>query len=629
MSKVQFKTESKRLLDLFTNSIYTHPDIFLREVISNASDALDKRFYLGLNNPELSVDKGDLHIQIDINKEARTITITDNGIGMNKEDLENNLGTIAKSGSLDFKNKVSEEEEIDIIGQFGVGFYSSFMVAKKIIVETKQAESDKAYAWISEGEEGYEITEIMKDSIGSKLILELKENTENNNYDKYLEEYEIKQLVKKYSDYVRYPINMYVTKTEPAEKEGEEAKEITELETLNSMVPLWKRNKKDINDEEYNEFYKGKFMDWQDPAKVIHYSVEGNVSYTGLLFIPSQAPMNFYSQDFEPGIQLYSKGVFIQDKVKDLIPDYFKFVKGLIDSNDISLNISREMLQQDHQLKLLAKSIEKKIKSNLEIMLKNDRQAYEEFFNNFGLQLKYGLYQDYGMNADKLKDLVLFKSSKEEKYVTLKEYVERMQEGQEKIYYATGESIEKIKALPQIERLLDKDFEVLYFTENVDEFAIQFMRAYDEKEFKSINQGDLDLDSEEEKEETKKTSEENKDLLAALAKPISDEVKEVRISSRLKSHPVCLISEDGISIEMEKVLAQAPDAASNQVKATKVLEINPNHEIFTTLKNVYETKPELIDDYAEILYDQALLIEGLSIKDPVAYANRVIKLMTK
>lgn len=626
MAKRQFKTESKRILDLFTNSIYTHPDIFLREVISNASDALDKRYYEGLQNEAYRVEKKDLTIHLDINKEARTLTITDTGIGMTKDELVNNLGIIAKSGSLDFKKQLENNEDVDIIGQFGVGFYSSFMVAKKIIVETKSITEEKAYSWISKGEDGYEIKEIMKDSFGSKIIIELKDNTEDNDYDKYLEEYEIKNLIKKYSDYVRYPITMYVTSEIPAE-EGEESKEVTELETLNSMVPIWKRNKKDITTEEYNDFYKSKFMDWTDPSKVIHYNIEGNISYTGLLFIPSQKPFNFYSADFEGGLQLYSKGVFIQDKVDGLVPDYFKFAKGLVDSNDVSLNISREMLQKDRQLQLLSKSIEKKIKDALTSMLNNEREVYEQFFENFGLQLKYGLYQDYGMNSDKLKDLILFKSSKEDKYVTLKEYVERMAEGQDKIYYASGESIEKIKALPQIERVLDKGYEVLFFTENVDEFSIQFMKSYDEKEFKSINQGNLDLDSDEEKEEIKKTSEENKDLLSSMLEGIKDEVKEVRISSRLKSHPVCLVSEDGVSIEMEKVLAQNPDG--QDIKATKILEINPNHEIFNTLKDLYATNPDKVKDYASILYDQALLIEGLSISDPVEYANKICKLMTK
>ena len=627
MAKRQFKTESKKILDLFTNSIYTHPDIFLREVISNASDALDKRYYEGLQDEKYRVDKKDLSIHIEINKDARTLTITDTGIGMTQDELVNNLGIIAKSGSQEFKKQLENNEDVDIIGQFGVGFYSSFMVASKIIVETKSITEDKAYSWISSGEDGYEVREIMKDSYGTKIILELKENTENNDYDKYLEEYEIRNLIKKYSDYVRYPITMYVTKQVPAEEEGAEPKEVTELETLNSMVPIWKRNKKDITDEEYNEFYKSKFMDWSDPAKVIHYSIEGNISYTGLLFIPSQKPFNFYSSDFEGGLQLYSKGVFIQDKVDELVPDYFKFAKGLIDSNDVSLNISREMLQKDHQLQLLAKSIEKKIRDGLTSMMKNEREDYEKFFDNFGLQLKYGLYQDYGMNADKLKDLVLFKSSKEDKYVSLKEYVERMPEGQDKIYYASGETIEKIKALPQIERVLDKGYEVLFFTENVDEFSIQFMRNYDEKEFKSVNQGELDLDTEEEKEEIKKAAEENKDLLTTMLEGISDEVKEVRVSSRLKSHPVCLVSDDGVSIEMEKVLAQNPDGQG--IKATKILEINPNHEIFNTLKDLYANDPEKVKDYASILYNQALLIEGLSIADPVEYANRICKLMTK
>ncbi|MFI3284126.1 MAG: molecular chaperone HtpG [Erysipelotrichaceae bacterium] len=625
MEKQQFKAESKRLLDLMIHSIYTNKDIFLREIISNASDALDKRYFLSLTDENHRVAREDLSIRIDIDKTARTITLTDTGIGMDKEELENNLGIIAKSGSLDFKkNNENADENIDIIGQFGVGFYSAFIVASKVIVESKSATSTDAYAWTSEGEDGFTIQPIMKDQIGTKIIIELKANSDDENYDEYLDEYKIKSLITKYSDYVRYPIQMDVEVSKPTDEEGKSVTEI-ETQTLNSMVPLWKRNKKDISDDEYNEFYMAKFNDWSNPLKTIHYDVEGNISYKGLLFIPSKTPFNFYSNDFETGLKLYSKGVFIMDNTKDLLPDYFRFVKGLVDSDDLNLNISREILQQDRQVKAIAKSIEKKISSTLKDLLKNSREEYQSFFDNFGLQLKYGIYQDYGMHADKLKDLILFKSTHNDEYTTLAEYVERMHEGQDKIYFASGESIEQIKKLPQMEKVMDKGIEVLYFLDNVDEFAINILRNYDEKAFQSVTQGNLDLDSEQEKEALQKQNEDNKDLLTEIQKSLAEQVKEVRISSRLKTHPVCLVSEEGISLEMEKVLQQNPDA--KDVKATRILEINPEHAVFKTLQEVYSTKKELMDDYAALLYDQALLIEGLSINDPVAYANRVCQLM--
>lgn len=628
MAKKQFKAESKRLLDLMINSIYTNNEIFLREIISNASDALDKRYYLSLTNENYKVDKEDLRILIEADKENHTLTISDTGIGMSEEELDNNLGTIAKSGSLDFKNELEKAtKNIDIIGQFGVGFYSAFMVAKRIIVKTKRADSDQAYQWVSSGEDGYTISKIDKENVGTQIILELKEDTDDEKYSRFLDQYEIESLIKKYSDYVRYPIEMEKEISKPKEDNSEEFETVKELSTLNSMVPLWKKSKKKIKPEEYNEFYKSKFNDWQDPQKVIHYAIEGNVSYTALLFIPSKTPYNFYNNDYEKGLQLYSKGVFIMDNAKELIPDYFKFVKGLIDSDDLNLNISREILQQDRQVKQLAASIEKKIKSNLEDMLKNDRENYEKLFDNFGLNMKFGIYQDYGMHKDILQDLILYKSSKEEKYVTLKEYVDRMKEDQKAIYYVCGKSVEDIKKLPQMETLQDKDIEVLYLMDDVDEFVINIMQTYADKPFKSVNKGDLDLQSEQEKEELTKTQEENKTMLEAMKDALKDKVIDVKISSRLKQNPICLVSDDGLSIEMEKVLSQGPNAQG--IKANKILELNPNHEVFATLKDIYTNDPDLLNDYASVLYDQALLIEGMPIEDPVAYANKVCQLMIK
>lgn len=629
MAKKQFKAESKRLLDLMIHSIYTNREIFLRELISNASDALDKRYYCSLTDENHRVNKEDLKIQIEIDKENRRLILSDTGIGMNESELETNLGTIAKSGSLDFKKHLEENSDLDIIGQFGVGFYSAFMVAKKIIVESRSIHCEEGYAWTSTGEDGYQITPIMKEDFGTKIILDLKDNTEEENFDEFLDEYKIKQLVKKYSDYVRYPILMDCEVSKPDENSEDENATITvkETQTLNSMIPLWKRNKSEIKDEEYNEFYKNKFMDWNDPLKVIHYSVEGTTSYRALLYIPSKTPYNFYSAEYESGLQLYSKGVFIMDKAKDLIPDYFRFVKGLIDSDDLNLNISREILQQDRQVKALARNIEKKIKNSLEDLLKNEREKYEEFYKSFGLSLKYGIYSDYGMHKDQLQDLIMFVSSKEDKLVTLKEYVERMKEDQQFIYYACGENIDQIKKLPQIERLMDKDYEVLFFTDDVDEFAVQVMQQYNEKQFKSVNQGDLDLDSEDEKKQKEETAKQNASMLEAMKDALSSKVKDVRISSRLKSHPVCLTSEEGVSLEMEKVLSQIPNA--NEIKASRILEINPEHEIFSTMQKVYENNPELIKEYADLLYTQALLIEGFKVEDPIQYANEICNLMIK
>ncbi len=627
MAKKQFKAESKRLLDLMIHSIYTNKEIFLRELISNASDALDKRYYLSLTDENQRVDKSELKIRIDLDKDNRTITLTDSGIGMTQEELETNLGTIAHSGSLEFKQKLEEgTSDVDIIGQFGVGFYSAFMVAQRIIVETRSAQSEQGYSWISNGEDGYTISPIMKEDVGTKIILELKEESEDDKVDEYLDEYTIKNLIRKYSDYVRWPIEMEVETTKTVEGK-DEPETVKEIQTLNSMVPLWKRNKSEIKEDEYNEFYKNKFMDWENPAKVMHYSVEGTTSYNALLFIPAKTPYNFYSADYEPGLQLYCKGVFIMDKAKDLVPDYFRFVRGLVDSDDLNLNISREILQQDRQMKTLAKSIEKKIKNTLEDMLKNDREKYEEFFKNFGLSLKFGVYQDYGMHKDQLQDLLLFKSTHNDEYTTLDEYVSRMKEGQDQIYFASGESIELIKKLPQMEKLQDKGYEVLYFTDDVDEFAANIMMEYKEKKFKSINQGDLDLDDEEEKKAKEEKTQENKSMLDKMKNALGDKVKEVRLSSRLKSHPVCLVSDEGLSMEMEKVLNQVPN--QNEVKAGKILEINPDHDIFTTLQKIYDKHPELMDEYTDLLYTQAMLIEGYKIDDPIAYANQVCDLMIR
>lgn len=630
MAKKQFKAESKRLLDLMIHSIYTNREIFLRELISNASDALDKRHYLSLTDENNRVDSLELKIRIDIDKNARTLTITDTGIGMTQEELENNLGTIAKSGSLEFRKQLEENNDIDIIGQFGVGFYSAFMVAKNITVDTRSANSTEAYRWQSSGEDGYTITPIEKEDIGTIITLDIKDSSEEDNYDEFLESWNIQQLIKKYSDYIRYPIEMDIEtqrkKENPAEGE-EEWEDVIEARTINSMIPLWKRSKNEIKKEEYNDFYKSKFMDFEDPAEVIHYSLEGMPSYSALLYVPNKTPYNFYSSEFEAGLQLYCKGVFIMDKAKDLLPDHFRFIKGLVDSDDLNLNISREILQQDRQMKSIAKSLEKKIKNALEGMLKNDREKYEAFFDSFGLQLKYGIYDKFGANKDTLKDLVMWKSSFDGKYTTLKEYVERMKEDQKYIYYAAKENKEMIDLLPQMELLKEKGLEVLYFTDDVDEFAIRIMMNYDEKEFKSITQGDLDLESEDEKKEKEEIANENKSLLEAMTSSLEDKVKEVRLSSRLKSHPVCLVSEDGLSMEMEKVLSQNPEGP--MMKASRILEINPNHAIFKLLQDEYSENKEGISEITDLLYKQALLIEGLDIENPVEYANQVCNLIIK
>lgn len=615
MAIKQFKTESKRLLDLMANSIYTNTDIFLRELISNASDAIDKRYYLSLTDTSVTAD--DLKIKVACDKKARTITISDNGIGMSKEELENNLGTIAKSGSLEFKENLDEKEKVDIIGQFGVGFYSAFMVADKIEVTSFKVGEEKAYKWIGTME-GYEVKAANKDDYGSVITLYVKENTKEKKYDDYLDSNNLQVLIKKYSDFIRYPIVMDVEVTKEDKTEIEE-------KTINSMVPIWKKAKKDLKEEDYNEFYSMTYYDFEKPLKTLHYKVEGNTSYSALLYIPSVRPFNYYSTDYKMGLKLYSKGVFIKDEAKELVSDYFRFVRGVVDSDDLSLNISREILQEDYQMTALKKSIDKKIKSALVKMLENERETYEKFFEQFGTQLKFGTYDNYGMNKDELIDLLIFKSSKEDKYVTLKEYVERMKEDQKDIYYATGETIEAIKELPQLEKVLDKGYEVLYFTDNVDEFMANIIGNYSDKPFKSLLQGDLDLDTKEEKEEVEKKANDNKDLLATLKEELKDKVSDVKLSTRLKTSPVCLVSDDGISINMAKTLN-----AMNQgnIQANKILEINPDHELFKALAKVYETNKDL-SEYANLLYDQALLIAGLTIEDPLAYTKRVSDLMLK
>lgn len=632
----QFQAESKRLLDLMINSIYTHKEIFMRELISNASDAIDKLYYKSLQEDDTGLSRDDFAIQLTLDKENRKIVIEDNGCGMTKEELEKNLGTIAKSGSLNFKQENEKKENIDIIGQFGVGFYAAFMVAKHVTVESKAYGSDEAWCWQSSGAEGYTVDTCEKDSHGTKITLEVKDNTDDDNYDTYLDQYTIQNLVKKYSDYIRYPIRMEMHKSRQKPKPENapedykpEYEDYTENETLNSMVPLWRKNKNEIKEDEYNDFYKSKFGDYENPLKVIHSSTEGVSTYNALLFIPSHASYDYYTKDFEKGLQLYSNGVLIMDKCADLLPDYFSFVRGLVDSQDLNLNISREMLQHDRQLHIIAGRLEKKIKSELESMLKNDREKYEQFFKAFGLQLKYGVYSDFGQHKDLLQDLLLFHSSKEKKLVTLKEYVDGMKEEQKFIYYAAGESVSKIDMLPQTEALKDKGYEILYLTDNVDEFALRIMHSYSEKEFKSVSDDDLGLETEEEKEAAKKKVEENKDMLNFMKDSLNGQVKQVILSTKLKSHPVCLSTDGALSIEMEKVLNAMPNGNEEQVKAQRVLEINANHPIFQKLTALYKLDQEKLKQYTNLLYTQALLIEGVSIDDPVAFSNQICKLMVE
>lgn len=629
MQTKEFKAESKRLLDMMINSIYTHKEIFLREIISNASDAIDKLYFKSLTDTSVGMKKSDFAINIAIDKENRTLTVSDNGIGMTEEDLENNLGTIANSGSFAFKKDNDLGDDVDIIGQFGVGFYSTFMVAKEVTVVTKAFGSDQAYKWTSDGVEGYTIEECDKpDGVGTTITLKLKDDTDDEKYSTYLDQYQIQSLVKKYSDYIRFPIRMEVEHTHYNE-EGKEPEVHKAIETLNSMTPIWKKNKSELKDEDYNNFYMEKFGDYEPPVAHIHSKNEGVATYDALLYIPARAPFDYYSKDYEKGLQLYSSGVMIMEKCADLLPDWFSFVKGVVDSEDLSLNISRELLQQDRQLKIIAKNLEKSIKNELAKLLKNDREKYEKFYSVFGLQFKFGIYQSYGAANETLKDLLMFPSSFDGKNVTLKEYVSRMKEDQKEIYYACGETKERIEMLPQLEKIKDKGYEVLYFTQDVDEFAIKVMINYDGKPFKSISDADLDLDTEEEKEEAKKLDEENKGMFTFMQEAIADKVKTVRLSKKLKTYPVCLSSDGSITIEMEKVLNAMSQNDGNKVKAEKALEINPNHPIFEKLKDLYANDKDKLKDYAKLLYDQALLIEGMSIDNPVEFANLVCELMTK
>ena len=614
---------------MMINSIYTHKEIFLREIISNASDAIDKLYFKSLTDTSVGMKKSDFAINIAIDKENRTLTVSDNGIGMTEEDLENNLGTIANSGSFAFKKDNDLGDDVDIIGQFGVGFYSTFMVAKEVTVVTKAFGSEQAYKWTSDGVEGYTIEECDKpDGVGTTITLKLKDDTDDEKYSTYLDQYQIQSLVKKYSDYIRFPIRMEVEHTHYNE-EGKEPEVHKAIETLNSMTPIWKKNKSELKDEDYNNFYMEKFGDYEPPIAHIHSKNEGVATYDALLYIPARAPFDYYSKDYEKGLQLYSSGVMIMEKCADLLPDWFSFVKGVVDSEDLSLNISRELLQQDRQLKIIAKNLEKSIKNELAKLLKNDREKYEKFYSVFGLQFKFGIYQSYGAANETLKDLLMFPSSFDGKNVTLKEYVSRMKEDQKEIYYACGETKERIEMLPQLEKIKDKGYEVLYFTQDVDEFAIKVMINYDGKPFKSISDADLDLDTEEEKEEAKKLDEENKDMFTFMQEAIADKVKTVRLSKKLKTHPVCLSSDGSITIEMEKVLNAMPQNDGNKVKAEKALEINPNHPIFEKLKDLYANDKDKLKDYAKLLYDQALLIEGMSIDNPVEFANLICELMTK
>lgn len=626
MKKKAFKSESKRLLDLMINSIYTNKDIFLRELISNASDAMDKLTYRALTDKNIKIDKDKLEIHIDYDKEKRLLTIEDSGIGMTEAELDKNLGTIAQSGSLKFKENLSKEDKIDIIGQFGVGFYSAFMVSDKIEVETKSIDSEEAYRWTSSGVEGYQIEPCEKENNGTKITLHMKEDTDDDTYSQYLEEYELRELIKKYSDYIRYPIKMKVTKQVLKDKEKNEYEDKEEIETINSMIPLWKRDKKDVTEEDYNHFYMDKFNDFDKPLKVISTSVEGLCSYKGLLFIPSHAPYDYYTKDYEKGLSLYASGVLIMEKCSDLLPDYFSFVKGVVDTEDLSLNISREMLQKSKSLNLIAKNIESKIRKELETMLKEDRETYESFFQTFGMQLKYGVYDNYGMNKDKLQDLIMFYSSKREKLITLKEYVEKMKEGQDKIYYAAGTSIEKIDTLPQVEQIKEKDYDILYLTDYIDEFVLSAIHEYDKKTFVNIEKDDLDLETEEEKENTKKINEENTDLLKEMQEVIP-EVKEVRFTNKLKTHPVCLTSVGDISIEMQKVFEAMPNTPN--MKAQTVLEINEKHPIANKLKDLYQNDKDTFNKYTKILYSEAKMIAGLPIDNPTEISNLICDVIAK
>lgn len=625
MAKKQFKAESKKLLDMMINSIYTNKDIFLRELISNASDALDKLYYRSLSDNESGFSRDDFKIQLAVDKENRTLTISDNGCGMSREELESNLGTIAKSGSLDFKSGLEEKSEVEIIGQFGVGFYSAFMVSDTVTVVSRVHGTDTAYQWESSGADGYTIKETEKDEPGTTITLKIKEKTEEFDYDKYLEQYTLQDIVQKYSDYIRYPIMMDMTESKRKEGSEDEYETVVTPTQLNSMVPIWRKNKNEITEEEYEEFYKSKFYDFEKPLLTVHSKTEGQVTYDALVYVPSHAPFDYYTKSYEKGLQLYSNGVLIMDKCADLLPDYFSFVKGLVDSADLSLNISRETLQQDHILKIIAKNLEKKIKSELEKMLRNKREDYETFYKAFGLQLKYGVYADYGMNKDVLQDLLMFWSSSEKKLVTLKEYVSRMSEEQKSIYFACGETNDKIDMLPQADAVKEKGFEILYCTDDVDEFALQMLREYDGKQFMNICADKLDLDTEEEKEELKKENEDTKALRDFMKETLGDSVSEVVFTNKLKNYPVCLTSEGMLSLEMEKVLASMPNA--NGMKAKIALEINRDHPIAGKLKELFETDKEKVKKYTKILYAQGCLIGGKTVENPAEFSELVSELM--
>ncbi|MBD8838726.1 molecular chaperone HtpG [Paenibacillus sp. FSL K6-4396] len=625
MAKKEFQAESKRLLDMMINSIYTQREIFLRELISNSSDAIDKIYYRALTDDTLVFNKEDYFIKLTIDKENRTLTLTDTGIGMTQEELENNLGVIAKSGSLAFKKENEAKDGHNIIGQFGVGFYSAFMVADKLTVTSKTLGSDEAWKWESEGADGYTITPAEKDSVGTEIVLTIKENTEEDSYDEFLEEYRLRSIIKKYSDFIRYPIKMDVTGQRPKEGTENEFEEYQEEQTVNSMVPIWRKNKSELTEEDYNNFYMEKRYGFDKPLKHLHISADGAVVYNAILFIPENTPFDYYTKEYEKGLELYSNGVLIMDKCGDLLPDYFGFVKGMVDSEDLSLNISREMLQHDRQLSLIAKNIKNKIKSQLQSLLKDERENYEKFYQAFGRQLKYGVYSDYGVNKDTLQDLLLFTSSKESKLVSLDEYVSRMPEDQKYIYYASGESISRIEKLPQIEGVLEKGYEVLYFTDDIDEFAIKMITNYNEKEFKSISSGDLGIEDSADKEETDAQDNDNKELFEAMKAQLAGKVKAVKASKRLRSHPVCLSTEGELTIEMEKILKAMPN--SENVQADKVLEINVNHDVFKSLKDAFAQDQEKLNLYTSLLYHQALLIEGLPIQDPVEFTNDICKVM--
>ena len=628
MGTKQFKAESKRLLDLMINSIYTNKEIFLRELISNASDAMDKLYYRSLTDKNLSTDRSKLEIKIEVDKENREIVIKDSGCGMTEKELENNLGTIAQSGSLAFKEQNEKKEDIDIIGQFGVGFYSAFMVSDKVTVESKSIDSEQAYKWESKGAEGYTIEPCEKTETGTTITLHIKEDSEDEKYSDFLEEYKIQELIKRYSDYIRYPIKMDIEHKNKKEGTENEYETTIETETINSMIPIWKKEKSKVTKEEYNSFYTEKFNDFMPPMKVIHSSVEGQFTYNALLYIPSHLPYDYYSQDYEKGLQLYSNGVLIMNKCSELLPDYFGFVKGLVDSPDLSLNISREMLQHDRQLRIIAKNLENKIRTELQNMLKNDREEYEKFFNTFGSQLKYGTYNNYGMDKDKLKDLLMFYSSTEKKNVTLSEYVSRMKEGQDTIYYACGESVDKIDMLPQVDGIKDKGYEILYFTENVDEFVIQVLQEYEGKKFANVCADNIDLETTEEKEELEKVNEENKDMFEIMKEAVGGEIDKVRFTHKLKNHPVCLTSEGALSIGMEKTLNAMPNNEEN-VKAQTILEINENHPIAQKVKDLFANNKDELKDYTKVLYSQAKLIEGLPIENPTEISNLVCKMIAK